>query len=408
MSGRTVFPLMFALLAAACSGRPSNSDTNIIGEKPRTMTTALNRNGEQMSKIAVFDKNVGRIHQFDTATLALLKSFPVKNPGEPHFVLYADKGDYLFDLSRKHLAIIGGAGWVQDDPIRFTGNPVSTIFRPDLGIAIVYDDRNSVGIMKLADDGKVVASWVGGALVSGDSTIHAGDMTEDGRLVLALGNNTIAIVNVAEAVANTKDASWPSSTILFTHAIEDMKWLAAVRGQKDLMMVVGSKQVALLDLASKSVVGTPVEIGGRGVEIYSKAVDAHVVLGGRPYTMVYPKGGALATRDVLPNGDKHLLRSTLDLEKQTWSFIDYDGLLEYSDVIEVQKSTRRRMMSRYDFSSMLNTDNRALPDTPFLELMKTSTFGFFLDSRLGHASVFAPESGADQEIRAFNLPYLSR
>jgi hypothetical protein len=403
-----------ALLAAACSGRSSNSDAFLVGEKVRVTTSALNRNGEQVAKIAVFDRNVGRIHQFDTATLALLKSVSVLNPSEPHFVYYSEQGDYIVDLSKKHLSIISAAGTVQNDPIRFTGVPISTIFHqllppaapaPGFHLAVIYDDRNSVGMLQLTTEGRVVDSWVGGSMVSEDKTIYAGDMTDDGRLILALGNNTLAIVNTMDAIAQKQ---WPNSKILFTHALTNLKWIAAVRGQPNLILAAGSQQVALIDLNLQAVVGTPIDLAGRGVEAYSKMVDPHIILSGKPYTLIYVKAGVLASRDVLPNASAHVLRSTLNVLKQTWSFIDYEGWLEFTDGVEVQKSTRHRMMSSYDFTNMRNTDNRLLSDVPNVELMKNGAFGFYLDSRLGHAAVFAPEGGVDQEIRAFNLPYLSR
>lgn len=398
------FAALAALSGVGCTERSTSADKFIIGDKVTESSAAIRRDGEQASRIAVFDRNVGRIHLFATTDLAFLKSFTVDRPESAHYVLYSEAGGYIVDLSEKHLTIIKGSGETVRDPVRFSGNPLSTIFRPDQGLLAIYDDRNSLVLMKLSADGQVTDFWEAGVLIDEEKTILSGDMTDDGRLVFALAGETLAVIDMQNAITQKK---WGGSNLTtFTHTIDRVAWVGIPRGQSNLVMVAGSSHVALIDLTLKAVSGTPLDLEHRRVLHYSKSVDPHLILDGSPGTMIFTRSGALSTRDIPARTLGHVWASSLDLGKQVWQIIDFSN---WKGLSEEDREPTGRAHSRYDFGTMRGTDSRELPDGPRVELMQSTSFGYFATSKFGHAASFSPaDPTRDQHVKGFNVPYLRK
>lgn len=95
-----------------------------------------------------------------------------------------------------------------------TSSPRSDFFRGktfvcglplDLNLLVMYDDLNTVGIVKMDSNGQVVKAWVGGNLL-GSANIQAGDLLSNGKLILTLSNKSIAVVDVAQTLAQKAGA----------------------------------------------------------------------------------------------------------------------------------------------------------------------------------------------------------
>src|SRR5262245_59031278 len=88
-----------AIALAACADKdPARDQEHLIGKKLTDVSSLVAPGGETQSHIAIYDKTVARVHQFDLNANALVRSFPVRNPGLEHYVLYDQPGNYIIDF----------------------------------------------------------------------------------------------------------------------------------------------------------------------------------------------------------------------------------------------------------------------------------------------------------------------
>src|SRR5262249_11409495 len=151
--------------------------------------------GEQNDKVVFFDETTRRIHQFDMQHMTHDRSLSVDSPGAKHYVLFHQQGNYIVDLTDKHLTVFG-ANTTAHDPIHFEGKPVSAAFSPELGYLVIYDDLQSVGVIKLSADGQVAGAHVFGSELADGVSISAGEILPDGHLALAMTEGSVYLVDL--------------------------------------------------------------------------------------------------------------------------------------------------------------------------------------------------------------------
>lgn len=384
-------------------GGSDDEDNYNIGN-PTKSVAALNTPDEGESQnLVLFDKTVRRIHQFDLTGMKHIRSFAVRNPQDEHFVLYGNNGNYIIDLSLKGLSIFNKYNQVVHQPIKFQGTPKSAAFLPSKGIVVVYDDLMSVGMMKVDANGEVLKKWVGGSLVAGISSISAGDLNADGKLILALSNGSIVVVDVEQCMDNQ---SWGTLTS-FATGLTDIKWLAPLSLTPHQVLVRSSSKVALIDINAQTVLSS-YDIPGRVLKI-SKFNDPHVILeNGSKIEIVYAQGSQVLSRTYIPHVKTdamyYLLSSNLDLVKDTWSFVDSTEPVSYlfNDLDGTQKSRR---FVRNRFSDFLATHNKEISNDTQVELANGFIFALY-PSELGYAVRYDVDSDAKSELKLFNLKYI--
>ncbi len=384
-----IFTLILFFILAGCGRPPSNEDENIIGNKLRSMTTLSSREGGENKRIAIFDKTVRRIHQFDLSQNTYVKGVSVLQPQLDHYLLYDDSGDYIVDLADGHIAIIESSGHQNVDPLHLPGKPVSAAFRGSLGLLVVLDQLGSIGLLKLDRDGRVEKSWLGGPLFSDGGTLRAGDITDDGKLVISLSDGTVAVVSIESSI---EKRAW--DFLSMSPGFSQIDWIAPVRGNPDLIMVKNSTHVALMQLSLQAILGAPIEINESMLVKTSKLVDPHIVVSSLDGDkIIYVSDGQLKEKSLYTRR-RVLLSSNLNLESDTWSFIDSEG----------DDSVARRF-KHLKFSSLLAVQNQVVPDHTQAELTETRLFTLY-KSELGYATSMDIRDNTKHEFKLFNLEHI--
>ncbi len=391
-----VFASVVLNLFSCVGPKLSQSDENIIGNKLENVSSLKTSAGNDSSTAVLFEPLVEKIYQFNLDQMSLVRALNVLNPNQPHYILHDTVGNYIIDLSVKHISIFDKNSNPQHNPIRFFGKPVSAAFRPELGTLVMYDDLQTAGIVQMSANGVVQKSAVFGSIVSNDKTIMAGDLLEDGNLVLALSDSSLAEINVAQSLAQN---SWSSR--LQPTGLTEIQWVAPVPSKPRLIFVKSKNQVSLYDLDSHSVLSS-VSLTGY-IEKYSKTFNPHILerIDSRTLKLIYTDGISIQTR-ILNQQYKSILTSDLDLMKNTWSFVEVKVVFSDSYSNNINLYNYNREIIRYRVSDMAALQSKAIPDRAQVKLASDYFFCLF-PSDLGYASKNSILDDATSVIKNFNV-----
>jgi hypothetical protein len=394
---------IFCLSLAACTAsEPSNTDEeHNIGQKLQPVSTMTKQNGQSKNSVLIFDETIRQVHRFDVDTAQHVSTVAVANANLPHTLMTTDDGAYFVDFYDKKLTIYNSAGQIVDDTINFVGLPRSAAFRPDLGFIAVYDSLMNVIVVKIDSTGHITKSWVGGSIVSGNDSISAGDINDDGKLVLALSNDKIAVADINSTL---NSQSWQATT--FPSGISGVNFVAPLPNNK--MMIRSNTKIAVVDLGSQSVT-SQFDATDYKTEKLSKLVSPHVILRkNEAVTLVSANGGSIETK-TLSNQPRRILYSQLDVPANIWSFVDvnvswnvnYDfwtGRI-YNQLDEVRTS---RTVKRYRHTDLAALASKGAPDAAQLVLSKEYLFAL-QPSELGFAQLFTiTTSEQPRTMKGFN------
>jgi hypothetical protein len=396
-----LFFILFAALISACTPEMkdgTSTDQNNIGEKLQDVSSLTTEDGQSQSQVAIYDQTVARIHQFDLHSLTLIRSLPVDNPSADHYVLYHQAGNYVVDLSMQNLTLYDYQGMAEHSLLNFAGKPKSAAFKPNLGLLVVYDDLNSVGILKINQFGRAEKSWVGGTLVTGTASIAAGDINEAGQLILAMSDNSITVVDLDQTMSSRK---W-IVTETFPTNLSKITWLAPVRGSTDLILVVSDQTLSLLSLSSQTIVSS-FSLSSYKQLAYSKSIDPHIILKRNNEVVVaYVSGNSITTRSVYQHTG-YVAKSRLDLIQDSWIMVGINNESWIWGKSDAEKYNRT--VKSWRFSDLLAQYSFNLRDNSVLEIADKSLLSLF-PSKLGYAVYYNMSSGTTQELKGFNIPYI--
>ncbi|MCB0366297.1 MAG: hypothetical protein H6624_16440 [Bdellovibrionaceae bacterium] len=402
LSKKLILSLSLTVLCTACTGGgpKAEDEENIIGNKLEIISDLSGRTGGTSQMVAIFDDTTRKIHQFDLQAMAHKRSVDVLNPEAEHFVLYHEQGDYIVDLTLKHISVYDKNGAPQHNPVTFQGKPLSAAFRPDLGFMVIYDDLMSVSILKMNNEGQVVSSWVSGPILENDNSIVSGDINDAGQLVLALSDDSLAVVDLEQTLTDRK---W--TFVSMATPMNRMRWLAPVPGKPDQVLVRAQTRVALFDLNTQTVLSEmaidPDEVR---VRKYSRHLDPHIILNkeyrGKEATLIYVADNEVKSRAIFHTNSNFML-SRLSLADDSWTYVTVDR--EYPAWNNTLNEVREtRSLRRYGFSSMLAQQQKSLPDKARLKLAPDYVFALF-PSELGYAVRYGVDSDEKRELKLFNL-----
>lgn len=237
------------LLLSGCG--KASYDTDLIGVRLDEQTGLFNSYGIETKNIFVFDSMTNRILGFNAETMSLDYKFELTNPGERHYVAMDVNEKFVIDFSKRHLQVINLDGRRFDSPLKFLGTPISSAYNPTARMMIIQDDLGSIGILKMASDGAIEDSWLGGPLVSEGKTIVAGDIDGAGRLVLAMSDGSITLVDLTATLAQK---SWQSSNIVSGQA--GINWVAPDIKVADKILLASPTSISVLDMTTKTITET--------------------------------------------------------------------------------------------------------------------------------------------------------
>lgn len=390
------FCLMIGLTAC---GPLMPSGANLVGDELSEMSSLTSDTGQHLQKIALFDSTVGRIHQFSIGKMSLQRSVSVRHANIPHTVLYNPTDDYIVDLTTRHLSIFDADGRATHDPIKFIGTPISASFRPSLGYLVIYDSLSNVILMKLGASGQVLKIWTGGPVLNGAS-IAAGDIDASGRLVLAMSNGSISLVDIEQSLDQQQ---WVFTNFMTT--LSGFQWLAPVRGQPDQVILATLEEVAILDVGSQTILDEwNFYADGWRKAKYSKNFDPHIVLKkGNQAQIIHAWGGALASRSLFTQVQL-VVNSKLDLANDFIAIINADNS-NWTIWDSTPAHMKNRVIKKWRFSDLRAMTDEKLPNKAKFEIAERSVFALY-PSSLGLAVNFDLIDGEVRRLENFNLPFI--
>lgn len=405
---------------------PDYKAENVIGIPLSKNSKLQSSTDDDSDKILVFDKTIRKIHHFDLETSVHLGLFNVEQPNEDHFLIYNSGSNYFIDMSHRHVSIQLLNGETNSSSVKFAGTPISASYDGKQGYLVVYDHQQSVLIFKIDRDGKLVKQFVSGPVVDTLGTIQAGDITENGKLVLSIRGNSdpapgtftdyIVAVDIEKTIADTN----AEKVLVFDVAdktamtLKEMTWVAPVPGSPNLVMIRSVGQISLMDLTTKAV--SSISDNGWVVEKYSKIKDPHIVMrkdydfyaainGNVERRMYYVENGALKTK-VQTKNFNYILNSHLDLKKGQWNVTKTNIVKEY-DLYNTHNSDffEGRSFARIRLNDLLSVVDIKIDNHTTVEMAGNYIFSLF-PSEMGKATTLNIESNKTRTIKNFNIRYM--
>jgi hypothetical protein len=396
---------MAIALAACTNDDRARQDEHLVGKKLTDVSSLVTPTGEAQHNIAIFDKTVNRVHQFDLNANVLSRSFAVQRPGVEHYVLYDQPGNYVVDFSTKHISVFDKYGEANHNPIQFVGTPKSAAFNSTLGLLVMYDDKMTIGVLKLSPEGKVLKAQVFPGDFGGAS-ISCGDIDENGNLIAALSNGKIVVADLTAALAS---GAWTGNYTTKNTVLNNAVWLAPVRGSVNLVLVQQEDRISLVDLTSESVTDGPLTNRKR-VMHYGKGPDGHIIYehatDSSLMLIAYVRAGVIETRQV-NHSPYAILNSQLDLSAERWTTISAK-----SSTYNVQNgvtSYTNRSVTRYIFNSgsFIAVKDERLPEHAKFELSADRLFAL-MPTRMGSAINYNLANFTSRPLTHFNVPYIDK
>jgi hypothetical protein len=374
---------------------------NNIGKPLASSSSLSDSTGGDRTEVVLFDKTVRLIHHFDLSHMSVINTLEVDHPDVPHTVLFDQTSGMIADFSDAHVTIFNRYGVPKIDPVDLTGHPKSAALDSALGLLVVYDDMNSVGLIELNSDGSPGLTWTGGPLLQNDSSITAGDLIDDGSLILALSDGSIAKVDVVQSISQRRWIFTSSATNL-----GHMKWVAPVHGFNDRVLVLSDSALSVVSLANGSVIAQHVIDASEQVAFESKIKDAHIVLqSGSQLSAVYTDGLAIHMRP-LNLSTELVLSSRLSLNEDSWSLVTSKSTASWtygSNEIE----TKDRFLRKFRFSDLASIKKLALPDEAQLDVAEIYIFALYPTSPLGFGERIAIQDGQRMPLKMFNAGHIA-
>ncbi len=390
----------FSNLIIGCESSSIKDQEYIVGTRLDNISSQSDvDNGDTVS---LFDKFSSRIHIFNINTMELSESYEVANPKDEHFLIASEPGEFVIDLSRSQITIFSRVHGINRNPIHFLGTPVSSAFNQTNRILIIYDDLNSVGILKLNEQGLVLKSWVGGPIIAGDSSILAGDITSSGNLIVSRSDNSLAIVDLEQSL-DQQDWVYTEQTL----SRNNIKWLAPIGVDKVLFQ--SDEALVLYDYVAEVEIDI-LDTVDLDTKLYSKITDAHVLYKdlNDNYTLAFSDGLSIRTRLLTNIGPNNILQSTLNISQDQWSIVksNFQNRLNYNhEMFFINSVSYQRVVNSFRFSDMLSLSIQDLPDKAQLKQSGNAILALF-PSELGYVKRIDINSGEYTELKLFNMRFL--
>jgi hypothetical protein len=369
-------------LTLSC-GSATSLDTNDfeVGRRPEFFSAAYLWQAGDANSVVVVDREGHTVQQFTLEPFEHVRSLPLPLEYEEQGVVASHDGSYYITIAADEYAILGQDGRVDRNPVELLGSVTSIAFDPVHHLAVLSDEFQSMALLVLSPDGEVVGSWKAGSLFDEDKYVVAGTMLADGRLILSLGETTIAVIDVQKSVASQK---WEYDSFEVPDA-KQMSWLAAVPGQESLVMVADGTRVVVLDVDAEKVFD---ELPLEGAEILGKFRDyvPHVITrdvsGTDVNTVIYvKKSGKLGDTSIKGTTNKQITQTLFDRDRDVLTIV-YDPDTNYSWSWDDERYYAPQEVYRFRLADSLamdrtevDTDVRSVPTPDWNFLLYPSALG---------------------------------
>ena len=334
--------------------------------------------------------------RFSTQPFAVQEYIQVQLNSETSHVLLSDAhGKYFLDMSDENLRIIKSNGDITENPIDFSGTPVSASYNDQLGWLAILDDLRSIAILKLNESGEVDASAVFGTKLDDDSLIIAGDINSNGELIVALDNETLATINLTDSIANDVWDFVAWDMLSYTP-----NWLAHDSMSNHLTLVAGDDNISLINTDNRSLIDT--------IELAVDESIIHREKGAIPHIIVNNESGE---RIIYINNDGELRSTSLPTLLDSAQLSLTRSLLndDRSQLTVILDNSDKNDGARHFFKVRMS-DNLVIQDMSFSKtekmLLGENMAISIFDSALGLVEKINFDDETSESISGFNLKHL--
>lgn len=371
---------------------------NTIGKPLQSESAMSDTTGSDRTQIAMFDKSIRLIHEFDLTSMGVVRTFEVAQPEKEHSVLFDQATGMIADFSEAHVDLYDRAGNRTSDPVLMAGNPKSAAYDPVHGYLVVYDDMNSVGVLQIDANGSPIARFTGGPIMQNDLSLTAGDLLDDGSLVVGLNDGTLCRIDINATLAQQH---W-----VFTHVattLGSMNWIAPVHGFTDRVLTMSGSTVALVSLNDGSVISSK-PLTGR-LAFQSKIKDPHVIVDdGTHLTALYTDGSTVRAHSLNLVADM-IQGSRLSVSEDTWSLVTSSSQTSWTYANGIETEPKDRVLRKYRMSDLAALKKKPLPDTAQIDVAGHYIFAMFPQAPLGYGQRLDVDDDSVSELRMYNARY---
>jgi hypothetical protein len=341
MGSKVIKIVLAAGLLNSCQA--DDGKKGMIGDRLTQDSGIFNSYGIETSSVFVVDQTTDRLLGISLSDFTIKHQFELKKKEAEHVTIMDINEKFVIDFSKKHLNIYGLDGGSYDRPFNFQGTPTSAAYNPFTRTMIIQDSLQSVGMMQLAESGSITSSWRGGPQLASGTSIVAGDLDKSGRLVLAMSDETMAVVDVSQSIAQQ---SWQQTS--FSPGLGKVTWVAPDSRNADLLLVSSSTKIAIVNSATKVVVDQKALESSSVIKFSSKAGLGHIFTEKNGVVSVYfiNAQGAIGVESLAQASLAGLKQSYLDGDASALTMLFQVGYRERSVIkmrlsdalVEVEKS----------------------------------------------------------------------
>ncbi len=397
-----LLPLAFSSACTVTGGNTNSTPGDgMIGKPIKAVTEMSDPNSADRSQIVMFDRTVRLVHQFDLATMSVVKTLTVDSPSENHSVLFDQNTGLIADFSAGHMTLFDRASNRVKDPVTMLGKARSFAYDPAHRSLVLYDDVNTVGLLKLDTNGAPVQSWAGGPLLQADDVLTAGDLIDDGSLILALSSGVIARVNVDQSIAQRR---WVFTSV--TTTLDRITWIAPVHGFNDRVLVKTATAVALVSLTNGATIASKTfETYGNAV-FDSKTRDAHIIAQSPTSLTVFYTDGTTVRALPLNATPELILSSRLSISEDSWSLVTSKVATSWTyEKNPVETEGKDRLLIKYRLSDLYSVARLPLPDKAQLDVSENYVFALY-PVPLGYGERLGINDDSHAVIKMFNMGHI--
>ncbi len=386
----------------------SDSDEYLVGNRVETMSSVRSNFSIDTKKISIYDETVHKIHKFDLVNMQHESATPVDAATEKHYVLYNENNDYIVDLYK------GGIGIIANDNTKSTlfseqiSRPVSGVLDASNNTLVVYDEMQTVALVKLNASGKVLDAWLGGNGLSLDATITAGDLITSNILALALSNGKIALVDINNTLASKE---W-KYTLTPAIGVGVIKWLAPVQGNSNKFFLHSSdNKIFVFDNNTGTITSKYDMSSDEIIMLYSKNGNPHILMFSTSnYKMLkiaYLESENVVTRTLYKQEYSTVLHSSLNQTKNEWSTVSTTTTGYQESYLSLDSIKTNRKFQKYRLSDLLGLNSTIIDDRGKVRIADNFIFQLF-PSELGYATRYNINTKSVTELKLFNVRHIQK
>jgi hypothetical protein len=399
MAGKIISTIIFiSVILTSCIGH-EEQNAGVIGDEVTTNTGLYQGNSWSGDYLWFYDATRKRVHRMNVTDLTHeMKIDALPNDlSETDNNLFSPSGlDWVIELTYKDLRVISPSGVVTENPFTFQGVPVSVSWDPDTRLIIIYDDVKSVMMGKLNEAGEFESSGIMGAILDNTtegSSINAGDLDDQNRLILTLQNDEIAVVDFDQTLT---DELW-SYTSYTPTGITDVNWIAPLKNGSNRALVSAEEGIFLIDYIAQTIIDQVDFTDSESIVYLSRNLIPHIVYrSGSDSKLAYPSGDEILTASAVN------VSSFLGIGASVLDTTNNHLTVAYTDTTAYEYMTK---ISRFRITDGLAiADQRITYDVDQVVFGEDYAFSIY-GSNLGHV-VRTDLSTSDQEsLSGFNEPW---